>query len=119
MDFQRSLRITPIRLRSIFCTTISDGFIKRLESRQRWQRESLTTLGTLRKSLDWQTEGTQMERKRARAIVIVVLFGISTLYDFYRGHSHGESIVECSLFVLFGFFLLACIWWAFSRKNSN
>ncbi len=60
-----------------------------------------------------------MAAKKISIAAVAVLVVISAIYDFYRGYSHEKSITEGSLSVIFGFIVVACFWWLFTKENSN
>ena len=48
--------------------------------------------------------------KRAM-LFLAVTFGISTVYDFYRGYHETQSIFGGIVYVIFGMIVLAFFWW--------
>ncbi len=57
-------------------------------------------------------------------LFFVVVVGISTIYDFYRGYHRGyhedRSIIGGIAYVIFGLGVLAFFWWLYSKRpNSN
>jgi hypothetical protein len=61
--------------------------------------------------------GSSVSKRAVLCFAAVV--GISTVYDFYRGHHQTHSIIGGVVYLLFGLVVLAFFWWLYSKRPSS
>jgi uncharacterized transporter YbjL len=54
-----------------------------------------------------------------RAMLFLVVVGISAGYDFYRGYDQTRSVGGGIVYVILGLVVLALFWWLYSQRPSS